>query len=149
MVSTWQAFATDAPELASRVHTLFSTHRHHTMATLRSDGSPRLSGTEIQFEQGEVVIGMMPGTRRAADLRRDPRLAIHSHSLDPPEDDHRSWPGEAKLDGRAVELLGADNDADRFRIDIGGVVLTRIGTPADHLVIEIWSPGEGVVIRRR
>ena len=64
---------------------LFTQHRHHTMATVRSDGAPRISGTEVEFDSGELCLGMMAGTFRAVDLRRDPRLEIHSHSVDPPE----------------------------------------------------------------
>lgn len=148
-MASWQEFTAAAPELAARVHALFSAHRHHTMATIRKDGSPRLSGTEIEFEDGQLRLGMMPGTRRAADLRRDPRLAVHSHSVDPPEEQQSSWPGEAKLSGRAMELTADDAQIDRFRIDIREVILTRIGTPADHLVIERWSADAGLAIVHR
>lgn len=148
-MTTWDQFAAAAPELAAQVHPLFATHRHHTMATLRRDGSPRMSGTEVEFDDGSMVLGMMPGTRRAADLRRDPRLALHSQSTDPPEDDAAAWPGEAKLSGRAVALPAAAGEPDRFRVDIEEVVLTHLGTPADHLLIESWSPASGVVTHRR
>ncbi len=44
---------------------------------------------------------MMPGTRRAEDLRRDPRLAVHGPTME--ADDTDAW-SEAKLDARAVEV---------------------------------------------
>lgn len=148
----WAEFADAEPEFSARVLERFLAYRHHTMATVRRDGSPRISGTEIAFDDGQLVLGMMPGTRRAADLRRDPRLAIHSHCVDPPEGDPASWPGEAKVWGRAVSgpppASGAQ-EADSFRVDLSAVVLTRLGEPADHLVIESWSPGRGYRAQRR
>jgi hypothetical protein len=41
-----------------------------TLATLRRDGSPRISGTEVEFTDGQVWLGMMPGSLKALDLRR-------------------------------------------------------------------------------
>jgi hypothetical protein len=149
-VPSWQEFVAGAPEFASRVERLFAAHKHHTMATLRKDGSPRISGTEVEFEDGQLVLGMMSGTRRAADLRRDPRIAIHSQGIDPPEGDPGAWSGEAKVAGRAVELARRpEHESDRFRIEVADVVLTRVGTPADHLVIEWWSAEQGLVSRKR
>jgi hypothetical protein len=149
-MASWEDFVDSAPEFASRVERLFSARKHHTMATLRKDGSPRISGTEVEFDDGQLLLGMMAGTRRAEDLRRDPRVAIHSQGVDPPEGDPGAWSGEAKLSGRAVELArGPEQASDRFRIDVADVVLTRVGTPADHLVIERWSPDGGLVRRER
>ena len=151
-MATWAEFTAENPDLANRVGALFTGYRHHTMASLRRDGSPRISGTEVKVDEGEFVLAMMPGTRRAADLRRDPRIAVHSHSVDPPAEDEGSWSGEAKLAGRAVEVPREDDEsggAEWFRIDIDEVVLTRIGDPADHLVIERWSPDKGHSSTRR
>lgn len=117
------------------------------MATLRRDGSPRISGTEVEFAEGEIRLGMMHGARRALDLRRDPRVALHSQGVDPPEGDPGSWSGEAKISGQAIELEApeADDGSHRFVVDIAAVVITRLGSPADHLVIESWRPGRGLV----
>jgi len=149
-MASWQDFVDSAPEFASRVEALFTARKHHTMATLRKDGSPRISGTEVDFNEGQLCLGMMAGTGRAEDLRRDPRVAVHSQGVDPPEGDPGAWSGEAKLSGRAVELaVGAQQASDRLRIDVADVVLTRVGTPANHLVIERWSPDAGLVRRER
>jgi hypothetical protein len=121
------------------------------MATLRRDGAPRLSGTEVAFEGGELVLGMMRGALRAHDLRRDARVALHTHSLDPPEDDPGSWAGEAVVSGAAIEVSDpweADGPF-HFRVEVGRVVLTRIGSLGDHLVIEAWRPGQEVSRRER
>lgn len=149
-MASWQDFVASAPEFASRVEALFTTRKHHTMATLRRDGSPRISGTEVAFDEGQLVLGMMAGTLRAEDLRRDSRIAIHSQGADPPEGNPATWSGEAKLSGHAVALApGAEQASDRFCVDVADVVLTRVGTPADHLVIERWSPDGGLVRRER
>jgi hypothetical protein len=142
-MTRWSEFAAAEPEFASRVREVFSAHRHHAMATLRKDGAPRISGTEVSFEGEDMTIGIMAGALRAADLRRDPRLAIHSQGVDPPEGDQRAWSGEAKVAGTAVEVPG-EGEHHAIRIDIGEVVLTRLGDPADHLVIESWHPGRGL-----
>jgi hypothetical protein len=150
-MTSWSDFAGAAPDLAGRVKDLFTAHRHHTMATLRRDGSPRISGTEVTFDDDELCLGMMRGARRANDLRADGRIAIHSHSVDPPEEDPGGWCGEAKVAGTAIEIgdQGAENGSHSFRIALTEVVLTRIGTPADHLVIESWHQDGGVVQHER
>jgi Pyridoxamine 5'-phosphate oxidase len=159
-----------APELAARARASFDAHKHKVLATLRRDGSPRISGIEAAFEDGELWLGMMPGSRKALDLRRDPRLALHSASVDPP-DDPTTWPGDAKLAGRAVEVddpallrrfAGAGEEAGGegtggeeaerphlFRVDITELVHTRVGDPADHLVIDLWQEGRGLRQMRR
>ena len=140
------------PEFAVRVRRLFDVRKHKTLATLRRDGSPRISGIEAEFADGELWLGMMPGSLKAADLRRDPRLALHSPTQDPPKEDPEAWPGEAKLAGRAVEvadLQQPDRPSHRFRVDVTEVVLTRVGEPPDHLVIESWHQGRGLQRRKR
>lgn len=149
---SWSEIAADAPEFATRVQALFDAHRHKTMATLRRDGSPRISGIEVTFDDGEVWLGMMPGSLKARDLQRDPRLALHSASEDPNDDDPGSWPGDAKLAGRAIEVQApedAEQTAHRFRVDVTEVVATKVGQPATHLVIESWHEGRGYSLRKR
>jgi hypothetical protein len=149
-MTSWSDFAAAEPDFANRVRERFAAYRHHTMATVRRDGAPRLSGTEVEFDDRDLAIGIMTGARRADDLRRDPRVAIHSHCVDPPEGDDTAWPGEAKVAGTAVEDRQASGEAEfdaegtRFRIELGEVVLTRLGTPPDHLVIESWRPERGL-----
>ena len=123
--------------------------KHMTLATLRRDGSPRISGTELELDTGELVLGMMPGSRKALDLLRDARLALHSPSVDPPPEDASSWPGEAKVAGRAVEITDRDpaDGAHWFRVEITEVVLTRV--VGDDLVIESWHPDRGFQRRER
>jgi hypothetical protein len=150
-VTTWQEFSEQAPELAARVYERFEAHRHKTMATIRADGAPRISGTEVPIKLGEVWLGGMTGNRRFADLRRDPRLVIHSASEDPDV-----WTGDAKIAGRAVEVTdgagkaafrGAaeevpDGDFELFRVELTEAVVVRLSDERDHLLVDIWHPGQ-------
>jgi hypothetical protein len=143
-MTTWQEFSNSAPDLANAVRDRFTVRKHCTMATLRKDGTPRISGTEVELSDGQLWIGSMPGALKALDLRRDPRVALHSPTVDPPEDNPSDWAGEAKIAGLAVEVGAADpgESAHRFRIDIVEAVLTRVS--GDSLVVQSWHPGRGV-----
>jgi hypothetical protein len=150
-MSTWQDIEEDAPEFAGRVLARFATGTHKTIATLRADGSPRISGTELVFADGEVTLGMMGGSRKLHDVLRDPRVAVHSPTVEPPSEGQ--WAGDAKLAGRLVAVPpsaeGAEPGAGHFRLDVREVALTYVGTPADHLVIESWHEGTGYRRRTR
>ena len=138
------------PRFADHVRRTFAVRKHATLATLRRDGSPRISGTEVEFaDDGEIYLGMMPGSVKALDLRRDPRLALHCPTEDAPEDDPGSWPGDGKITGRAVEVSdpARTDEAHRFRVDVDEVVLTTV--EGDHLVLLSWHPGRGLERRER
>ena len=145
-MASWAEFAAAEPAPAARVRERFQVRRHKTLATLRKDGSPRISGIEADFVDGELYLGMMPGSAKLRDLERDPRLALHSPTEDPPEGSPGAWPGEAKIAGRAIELpspaLGW-KAARRFRLDIGEVVLTHLNDAGNRLVVESWRQGRG------
>jgi hypothetical protein len=118
------------------------------MATLRRDGSPRISGTEVEFAEGQLRIGSMPGAVKALDLRRDARLAIHGPTEDPPEGNPSGWRGEAKIAGTATEVASGSS-AHRFLIDIQDAVITRLNERGDRLVVESWNPVRGYRILER
>ncbi|MBA9003372.1 pyridoxamine 5'-phosphate oxidase family protein [Thermomonospora cellulosilytica] len=155
-MARWREVADTAPEFARQVRALMDAHRHKTIATLRADGSPRISGIEAYFIGDELCFGSMPGARKALDLRRDPRFALHTASVTPDEEDPSSWPGDAKFTGRAVEITdraeiedllrdrgldpAAFPDSHFFRADIHEVVRTRV--QGDRLHIDLWRPGQ-------
>jgi pyridoxamine 5'-phosphate oxidase-like protein len=141
-MTTWQDVERAEPEFAQRVRRLFDAHRHKTIATLRADGSPRISGIECAFDDGELTFGSMPNSRKGADLRRDPRFALHSATVDPVKGAEAQWPGEAKISGRAIAAEGTDSD--RFRADISDVVHTHLDPEATKLVVEWWTPARGM-----
>lgn len=141
-MTAWQDVEKAAPEFAGRVRALFDAHRHKTLATVRADGAPRISGIETVFEDGELVFGSMPGARKGADLLRDPRFALHSATIDPVEGAEADWPGEAKIAGLAIADPGPDGD--RFRAEITEVVHTHLNEAATLLVVEWWTPARGL-----
>ena len=148
-MATWDELQRAEPDFAGRVEQRFDRYKHKVMATLRKDGSPRISGVEFEFADGEVHVGMMPGSLKARDLLRDPRIALHSGTEDPPEDDDPAGQVvDAKLAGKAIPQPDAE-DHHVFHVDIEEAVLITIGTPADHLVIETWTPQRGLRARRR
>src|SRR3954447_4224254 len=148
-MASWREVEAAAPDLARVVRACFAVRKHATMATLRKDGSPRISGTEVEFTGDDIVLGSMPGAVKALDLRRDPRLAVHSPTVDPPVGDPSAWPGEAKLAGRAVETSdrAESREAHRFVLDLAEVVRVRV--VGDQLEVTSWHEGRGVTVRRR
>jgi hypothetical protein len=145
-MTAWRDVERAEPEFARRVRGLFDAHRHKTIATLRADGSPRISGIEAVFEDGELVFGSMPNARKGADLRRDPRFALHSATVDPVDGSEAQWPGEAKVSGRAIHTgpVTEGPDGDRFCADIAEVVHTHLDEGATRLVVDWWTPAEGL-----
>jgi len=150
-MATWNTFATEAPALAETVRTRLVAHVHKTLATVRGDGSPRISGTETELVEGDLWIGSMWQARKAIDLRRDPRFALHSSSDDPP-----GWEGDAKLAGVAEEITdpdrirainggkGPSGPSHLFRLDLHEASVVGLNEARDRIVIELWHPGEAV-----
>jgi hypothetical protein len=148
---TWSDFEAAAPALAARVRGRLDAHRHKTLATLRRDGAPRISGTECRFQDGDLWLGSMWQAVKAKDLLRDPRYALHSGSADPP-----AWTGDAKVAGVAhaitdpaliAELNGeaaASGPTHLFRLDILEASTVTVDEPAKLLIIDLWTPAGGV-----
>jgi hypothetical protein len=150
-VPAWNAIEQAEPEFAGRVHRLFDAGRHKTIATLRADGSPRISGIECEFEAGELRFGSMTAARKGSDLRRDPRFALHGPTFHPEEGKESEWPGEAKVAGRAVaagpvtaDAQSEGADGEMFVADISEVVITRLNAEGTKLVVESWTPERGL-----
>jgi hypothetical protein len=150
MVS-WKSIEQAEPDFAGRVQRLFDSGRHKTIATLRADGSPRISGIECQFTDGDLRFGSMSGARKGVDLKRDTRFALHGPTLHPEEGKESDWPGEAKISGRAIpagpvatDEAGNEPDGEMFVADITEVVITGLNVEATKLVIESWTPERGV-----
>jgi hypothetical protein len=154
-MASWAEVVAAAPELADRVRERFDAHGLAVLATIRADGAPRVSGVEPLFALDELWLGMMHSSRKAADLQRDPRLALHNAT-----EDKQVTNGDAKIAGRAIEITDATTleafarsfqDATGyappppyhlFKVDVSELSFLR---PAgDHLVIELWLEGRPV-----
>lgn len=154
-MTSWQQFAEDAPQIAADVRRRLAASRHHVLATLRRDGSPRVSATELHWRDDRLELWSMPGSRKALDLRADGRFSVHAQ------------PGEAsmadpdvKFSGVAVEVTDPDarrrwieqagpasTESHLFAVDLTEVVTTAVDE--DHLLIKLWRPTRGVVVFRR
>jgi general stress protein 26 len=148
---SWKEFEAAAPELAQRVRERLDAHAHKTLATVRRDGSPRISGTEAAFIDDDLWIGSMWQARKAHDLQRDPRFALHSGSDEPSD-----WKGDAKLAGVAEEITdqervremnrdgAGDAPSHLFRLDLHEVSIVGLNEQRNALVIDVWTPDRGV-----
>jgi hypothetical protein len=154
-VTAWKDVEQAEPDFAARVQHLFEAGRHKTIATLRADGSPRISGIECEFADGDLKFGSMADARKGADLRRDPRFALHGPTIHPLEGREAEWPGEAKIAGRAVPAPSGAGDsreepgADLFTADISEVVIVHLNPEATLLVVESWTPQRGLRVTDR
>ena len=136
-MATWSEFETAAPELAEHVKERLQAHKHLTIATIRKDGSPRISGTECVIEDGTLRIGSMSGALKAKDLQRDPRFALHSGSQEPDE-----GLADAKVAGRAHEIPNQEHH--KFRLDLTEASIVSLDDAKEHLIIDIWTADGGV-----
>ncbi|MFE6188229.1 pyridoxamine 5'-phosphate oxidase family protein [Streptomyces sp. NPDC056465] len=153
--STWQDFRAAEPALADTVRKRFQQYKHHVLATLRADGSPRVTGLEVEFRMDAMWFGMMPNSRKALDLRRDSRFAIQAN----PGPDAEMADGDVRVSGRAVEITDPEVLARfveevtppepflLFRADPAEVV--RTGLDGDDLVVRVWRPGHPLRTLRR
>ena len=153
----WSTVESDQPALAAAVLARFRWTKHHVLATLRSDGAPRVSGTEVPLVEGDLYLGSMPGALKARDLQRDGRFALHSN----PGDGSMEG-GDAKVSGVATEIVDADEVArvgelvgappgpfHLFRLDLDLVVLSEVDQAREVMTITSWRPGRGVRVEER
>ena len=87
--------------------------------------------------------GRCPTHARVPIWSAIPRFALHSPSVDPPEDDPSGWSGEAKVAGRAVLAGEVEGEASGqlFHADLHQVVVTKLNDAGDRLLVETWKPG--------
>lgn len=139
-MATWHQFSEEAPELANAVRARFEAAKHHVLTTLRRDGSPRVSGTEVEFRGRELVVGSMYGAVKARDLQRDGRFALHANPGDGSIEG-----GDAKVAGVAIEahdegdVAGPENGqpparSHAFRLELTEAVLTWVHPAGDRLL---------------
>ena len=155
---SWDRFRQAEPDFAKAVEDRFGRYEHHVLATLRKDGSPRLTGLEVDFRNGQMWLGMMPGSRKALDLRRDPRFALHAN----PGAGAGMDEGDARISGRAVEVTDPAEIAawaagvpggeapevfHLFRAEVTEVVRVSIELP--DIVFRTWRPGRAPRTIRR
>lgn len=120
---SWAEFRSEVPALAARAEAIFAKTGVLLVGTVRRDGSPRISPVESLIAEGELWLGMMSRSLKAADLSRDRRCTVHSAIVD-----RYGMPGEFKAHGAAVEVSNPEEYAA-----YGAALEAKIG----------WHPGSG------
>lgn len=154
---TWSEFAAEAHHIAAifaRRHA--ATGNLCLLATLRSDGYPRISPIEPRIREGQLVVVGMPGTTKFRDLERNPRFCLHTATVDPyvGDGDVKLWADARDLRDRDFHQRFADDlfettgldlrgqEFDPFYVaDINGA--SSVELVDEQLMITIWRPGEG------
>jgi predicted pyridoxine 5'-phosphate oxidase superfamily flavin-nucleotide-binding protein len=155
---TWRDLELAAPGIAEPGGTRLEATRVALLATLRRDGSPRISPVEPFFAEGHLLFGAMAWTLKVRDLERDPRCTLHSAITGPNEGE-----GELKLYGRAID---ADEDvraacregwwideppesARVFSLDIEEAAFVTWDYERGEMTLRRWSPGIGLRTTQR
>lgn len=154
-MTSWAEFEKAEPEFATAVRERFGMYKHHVLGTVRRDGSPRLSGLEVDLRSEQMWLGMMPGSLKARDLLRDPRFSIFANPGEGAELAH----GDVRVSGRAVEVVddgvkgpyaaetGAPVPFHLFRVELDEV--SGVGVEGESIVLRVWRPGARVRTIRR
>ena len=133
------------------------------VATIRRDGTPRLSPVEPFVLDGDLWLSMLLGSLKAADLLRDPRVLVHSIVTGPDGGE-----GEIKLRGSAVEV--PDDARQRryadavaavlpwtpevgrfhlFRVEVADVTYVRYDNASGDQYLVRWPAGTETVAPER
>lgn len=153
----WKQFADESPHIAE-----IFVRRHQAtgnlclLATLRSDGYPRISPIEPRIFGDHLVVVGMPGTTKFRDLDRDPRFCLHTATVDPQvgDGDVKLWADAENLRDRDLHARFAADLFETTALDLRGEELdpfyvadlngaSSVELVDKQLVITIWKPGEG------
>jgi Pyridoxamine 5'-phosphate oxidase len=154
----WRDLESAAPEIAHLGSERLEQARVALLATLRKDGSPRISPVEPFLTQGQLIFGAMSWSLKTRDLLRDPRCVLHSAVTGPD-----SGEGELKLYGRATEadeeirngcgegwwLERPPDAATVFALRIEQATFISWDTEQGQMTVRRWSPLRGYTKTRR
>jgi hypothetical protein len=160
---TFSQLETSAPDIAAPIRGRLTATGLGLLGTIRADGSPRVSPIEVTLHDGHLFVGMMPGSTKARDVGRDPRVALLT-----PVADKDDLGGEGKLFGRLSAVTDADQIAAVFEAAVGGSDQYDVddldGSPVfellvtgaawqrvedDTFVTSSWDSERGIRFRRR
>lgn len=153
---TWKEFTESAPRIAA-----VFTRRHAAtgslclLATLRSDGFPRISPLEPRIFEGQLWISGMPGTTKFLDLARDPRFCLHTATVDPhvADGDAKLWGVVNDIQDKALHQRYATAVYEEIGLDLRGqefdhlyaadlIGASSVSVDGGHMDVTIWKPGE-------
>jgi hypothetical protein len=164
-MATWTEFSAEAPEMAALAERRLVATGLMMLATLRSDGFPRISpvepviaGDRLVLHDSSLWMGMMVDSTKSRDLRRDGRCSLHTATADKTVSE-----GDVKLWGYAAAVTDHDTLArfsddifesvgyrfevgsfDAFDVDLMGASSVSVGD--DVMYVKTWKPGRGVVV---
>jgi hypothetical protein len=157
----WSEFERAQPRLAQLGQERLITPGVVLVATIRRDGTPRVSPVEPFLLDGELWLSMMWQSTKARDLLRDPRILVHSviTDRDGAEGEFKVR-GNARLEGEpAVQLRHADAVAENlgwrpdlkrshlFAVDISEVSFVSYDTASGDQHVATWPPGREFIRR--
>ena len=133
---SWTDFEQAAPELAGLGRERVERYGFMLLGTVRRDGTARISAVEVRLVKGHLAMSFIHGSRKERDVRRDPRILLHSPMLNAEDPND-----EFKLRGRVVAIEDAELRAaaavwnpppelDPFTVDIESAAFLA------------WSQGE-------
>jgi len=151
-MAEWRDVEQGAPEIARLGIARLAAVPVAMLGTLRPDGSPRISPVEPYLVNGQLLVGAIAWSTKAADLRRDPRYVLHSVVTGPD-----SGEGELKLHGSVVqagpELSGAaarawwsEHAAEQalvFVLRIAAALFIEWDLEHGLMTIHHWTPQDG------
>jgi hypothetical protein len=167
-MAAWTQFADEAPEIAEMAERRLAATGLFMLATLRHDGFPRISpvepvlaGDRLALHDGKLWLGMMIGSTKSRDLKRDGRCSLHTATAD-----KQVSQGDVKLWGTATAVTDHDTLArfsddifesvgfrfevgsfDAFDIDLLGA--SSVSVADDVLYVKTWKPGKGVSVSEK
>jgi hypothetical protein len=125
----WEEFKHQAPEMAALGEERFERTGVVLLGTLKKDGWPRISPVEVLITDGHLFMGMIWRSRKALDLLRDARCAVHNAITS-----REGTDGEFKLYGRAIEIRDLD-----VRRRYGDALYAKIGWKPDEPEFHLFS----------
>jgi len=132
----WSDFAAACPELAQLGAERFRRHEVMMLGTLRKNGWPRITPVEMDFVDGDLLVGMMWKSPKALDLLRDPRFVAHSVVTNRSGEE-----GDFKLYGRVREIHDPGTRAG-YRAAIKARIDWEPAEPNYHLfALDVESAG--------
>lgn len=153
----WSEFAAEAPHIAEIFQRRHKATGHLCMlATIRADGSPRISPMEPGIFEGRLVLVGMPGTTKYRDLARDPRFCLHTATVDPwlADGDAKVWGVAQNVQDRDFHARFAEDLFEETGFDLRGqhfdpfyigdlTSASSLEFIDGRLRVTIWKPGEG------
>jgi hypothetical protein len=150
-VADWNSFEQEAPELASVTRALWKQYGLMYLATVRSDGSPRVHPVAPLLAGGRIFVAVAEQSPKWRDFMRDSRCVLHCLPGD--RDDevvlrcNAHEAPEARQDVREVAHHQIHDDDHIIEFDLSQVEVgwwEHVGEPGTYSIRMRWEPGRGI-----